>query len=129
MEFAGSVPAGTPTQQVTALCERISDITDEVKIKQLQEKKVKRSQIKVMLKEKYEQLDRLWQQHFCVGSKVLVRYTGEKRVSWPARVTNMTIDGFQVAFTDSSKLSTGRKVGGSYFVSNHRAPSNLFRQE
>ena len=127
MELAASVPAGTPTQQVTAFCERIADISDAEKIKQLQEKKAKRSQIKIMLKEKYEQLDRLWRQRFSVGSKVLVRYTGEKRISWPACVTNVLNDGFQVKFTASSKLPAGRKLGGSYFVNNHRAPSDLFR--
>ena len=70
-----------------------------------------------------------WNQDFKVGAPVLVKFTGEtKKPTWPAQLVAVRDGGFEVKWTQPNKLPDGQKLGGTYFVSSHRAPANAYRQ-
>ena len=126
--LAGALPPGSNTQQVTAMLARIQNLGDKHEISEVCDRQKLRTTIRQLLDEKYDQLDQAWKQNFIVGSKVMVKWTGEtKKPSWPAEVTVVSKDGFQVRWTTASKMPTSQTVGGSYHVCAHRSAKNLYR--
>ena len=88
--LAGALTAGSNTQQVTAMLTRIQNLGDKHEISEVRARQKRRNMIQQLLVENYDQLDQTWRQKFVVGSKVMVKWTGESnKPSWPAEVTDI----------------------------------------
>ena len=120
---------GTPTQQFTQLYNRVQDLGEHIQIKAIQERKLRRSQITNLLPKKYTELDVLWNQNFCVGDAVLVKFTGEsKRPTWPAEVVEILSAEFVVRWTSKDNLPPGQTMKDKYCVNDHRMATNYYRR-
>ena len=111
------MPDGTAAQQVNKLFERVQNLSDHSVMSQIRERKQRRLHIKELLSKKIRELDLTWEQVFHVGSDVLVKFTGEtNRPTWPAQVTAIHDGGFQVKWTQTTKMPRNQKIGMLYNV-------------
>ena len=66
-----ALPAGSKTQQVTAMPIRVPILGDKNETSEVCAQQKRRSMHQQLLDEKYNQLDQTWNQNFIVGSKVV----------------------------------------------------------
>ena len=97
------------------------------------ERRKKRKYFNIQIPKHLKQLDKWLQQDFHIGSKVRVKYRGDKvgKPSWPAEVIGIETDFFLVKWTEPMKLPPDQKLGQTFRVHNQRggAKSQCRRDE
>ena len=88
----------------------------------IEERRRLRKYFEIQIPKHLQELDKWLQQDFKIGSKVRVKYRGDKqgKPSWPAEVTGIETDFFLVKWTEPSKLPPDQKLGQTFQVHNQR---------
>ena len=93
------------------------------------DRRKKRKHFHIQIPKHLKELDNWLKQDFKVGSKVKVKFRGDKgKPSWPAEVATIEHDSFQIKWTNASKIPHGQKIGDTYKVHNERhGPKQQYR--